>query len=391
VPGPLHGIRVIDLTTTVLGPFASQILGDMGAEVWKVEPPSGDTLRGVGPARSPKMGAFFLNLNRNKRSVVLDLKSEGGRKALRRMLKCADVFFYANRPQAMARLGFPYDDVASVNPRIIYCGAFGYGQRGPYNDRPAYDDLIQGASGLASVQSDAARVPHYAGVTLADRVVGMAAASAIGMALYRREKSGVGQAIEIPMFETMVEFVMGDHLYGATFDPALGSTTYPRILHRRPYQTKDGYISVLPYTDGHWRTFFQTAGRTDILDDPRFATITGRTESVDILYALLGEILMQRTTNEWISALVDAGVPVAPVHTPESVLADPHLQAVGYFRAMEHPTEGPIKVLDVPSSWSESRPEIVRAAPRLGEHTLEVLRECECTEAEIATAMAASS
>ena len=239
MPGPLDGVRVVDLTTTVLGPFASQILGDMGAEVWKVEPPSGDTLRGVGPARSPEMGAYFLHLNRNKRSVVLDLKSEGGRSALQRMIVAAAVLLYANRPRAMARLGLSYERVAAINPRMIYCGAFGYGQRGPYADRPAYDDLIQGASGLAALQADRDGVPRYAAVTLADRVVGMAAASAIGMALYRREKTGTGQAIEIPTFETMVEFVMGDHLYGATFEPPVGSTGYPRLLHRRPYRTSE--------------------------------------------------------------------------------------------------------------------------------------------------------
>jgi crotonobetainyl-CoA:carnitine CoA-transferase CaiB-like acyl-CoA transferase len=302
------------------------------------------------------------------------------------MIARADVFFYANRPRAMARLGLSYEAVAAINPRIVYCGAFGYGQRGPYADRPAYDDLIQAASGLAALQADAAGVPRYAAVTIADRVTGMAAASAIGMALYRREKTGVGQAIEVPMFETMVEFVMGDHLYGGTYDPPLGTVRYARVLERRPYRTKDGYISVLPYTDAHWRAFFAAAGRAELADDPRFTTIAGRTQSVALMYDLLAEILPERTTAAWMTALLDADVPAAPVHTPESLLGDPHVRATRQVRAMDHPTEGSVNVLDVPQTWSESQPAIERLAPRLGEHTADVLRECGCSEAEIAAA-----
>jgi crotonobetainyl-CoA:carnitine CoA-transferase CaiB-like acyl-CoA transferase len=383
--GPLEGVRVVDLTMTVLGPFASQILGDMGAEVWKIEPPAGDNLRGVGPARHPGMGPYFLHLNRNKRSIVLDLKQPAARAALDRILTHADVLLYAYRPAAMERLDLGYTRVAQLNPRIIYCGAFGFASAGPYGERPAYDDLIQAASGLAMLQADTDGTPRYAATTIADRTTGMAAASAIGMALYHRERTGQGQAIELSMLETLLQFVMGDHLYGATFDPPLGPIGYPRLQHRRPYRTLDGWLALLPYTDAHWRDFFVAAGRPELAADPRYTTIAGRTKSIDVLYDLLAQIVRAKTTAAWLAACAAADIPAAAVNTPAQTLDDPQIRATAYADTYEHPSEGAVKQFGIPSRWSASPPEITRLAPRLGEHTSEVLRACGLSANEVET------
>ena len=275
--GPLHGIRIIDMTSVLMGPFASQALGDMGADVVKIEAPAGDLVRQIGPARHEGMGPIFLNANRNKRSVVLDLKRPEGVQALKRLLVDADVLMTNVRPQAMARLGLDYEVVSAINPRLVYAGLFGFGQDGPYAARPAYDDLIQGAVGIPSL---VARVgdgtPRYVPVTMVDRTVGTTAVGAIAAALYRREKRGVGQSIEVPMFETMVPFVLGEHLAGESYDPPLGPAGYSRLLarERTPFPTRDGYVCALIYTDQHWRAFFRELGEPERFDaDPRLADI----------------------------------------------------------------------------------------------------------------------
>ena len=383
--GPLSGVRVVDVSMNVMGPFASQILGDMGADIWKIEPPEGDTLRGVGPGRNPKMGPYYLNLNRNKRSIVLDLKRAEAGPVMRRMLERADVVFYSLRPKAMQRLGLAYADVRAINPRIIYCGAFGYGQNGPYADKPAYDDLMQGAIGLAVLQAPRGEPPRYVVSAIADRVVGMAAASAIGMALYHREKTGQGQAIDVPMFETMIQFVMGDHLYGRTFEPPTGEFGYPRLLdpHRKPYPTKDGYVSVLVYNDKQWLRFFALAGRPDLAADARYQSMQERTKNIAALYATLNEIFATKTTAEWMRLLEEGDIPSAPLHTPQTLLEDEHVKAVNFFPLQEHPSEGRIRGFGISSRWSESQPEVTRHAPALGEQTTEVLRELAFSQAEI--------
>jgi crotonobetainyl-CoA:carnitine CoA-transferase CaiB-like acyl-CoA transferase len=375
--GPLNGVKVIDMTMNVMGPYASQTLGDMGADVCKLEPPEGDTLRGIGPARSPGIGSYFLGLNRNKRSLVLDLKKPEGGAALRRLLEQADVLLYSFRPKAMARLGASYAEVSAVNPRIVYCGAFGYGQSGPYADRPAYDDLIQAAIGLPVLQSRGVEAPAYVVTAMMDRVVGLMSASSIGMALYHRERTGEGQAIEVPMFESMVEFVMGDHLYGKTFEPPMGPVGYVRMLdkNRRPYPTKDGHIGVLVYNDKHWRRFFEAIDRPDMAADARYTTIAGRTQNISFLYAFLAETLQTRTTSEWVEFFARADIPAMPLNTPDGLLTDEHLTAVGFFKLFDHPTEGRIRMMDTPQTWSRTPPEIKRLAPRLGEHSAEVLAD----------------
>ncbi|MDA3624083.1 CoA transferase [Saccharopolyspora sp. WRP15-2] len=383
--GPLDGVRVIDLTSNFMGPYASLLLADMGADVTKVESLQGDTTRGVGPCRNPGMSAIFLHLNRNKRSIVLDLKTAGGNAALKRMLSSADVLLHSIRPKSMTKLGLSYEDTRSINPRLVYCGAFGFGQNGPHADRPAYDDLIQAAVGMPVLQSRKSGPPEYVATAIADRVVGMAATSAVSMALFRRERTGRGQEVQVPMFETFAHFVMGDHLYGHTFVPSIGDSGYARMMNpdRRPYRTSDGHIGVNVYTDRHWRRFFELSGHPHLAEDPRFADIHGRTEHIGLLYEFLAEVFETKSTDEWLELLTEADIPVIRMNTPETLLDDPHLAEVGFFVDEQHPTEGRLRMLGIPQQWSESKPELRFPAPRLGEHTEQLLTEYGFARAEI--------
>ncbi len=388
--GPLDGVRILDLTTVVMGPFATQILADYGADVIKLEPPEGDLMRHNAPMRSKGMGHIFMNANRNKRSVVLDLKRDAGRAACLAIAKDADVLVYNIRPQAMARLRLSYEEVREVNPRLIYVGAFGYSQRGPYAAKAAYDDLIQGAVGLPWMSREAgAESPRYVPVTLADRSVGLHIVNAVCAALYHREKSGKGQRVDVPMFESLLQTVMGEHMGGYTYLPGLGEKAgalgYARMLakERRPYETKDGYVCVLVYNDKQWRAFFDLIGRPELLDDPKFATQEARSRDFAGAYALVAAEMAKRSTNEWIAALEAADIPVQRMNSLADIVNDPHLAAIGYFRSIEHPTEGRIRSMAVPSEWSESAPEYRRHAPRLGEHTREVLRQAGLDESTI--------
>jgi crotonobetainyl-CoA:carnitine CoA-transferase CaiB-like acyl-CoA transferase len=377
--GALDGVRVIDLTTVLMGPFATQLLGDLGADVIKVEPPAGDSSRALGPARHAGMGAGFLHVNRNKRSLVLDLKQAAAHAALLKLVATADVLVYNVRPQAMARLELTWAALSAINPRLIYVGTFGYGQAGPYAAKPAYDDLIQGAIGLPSLVARVGDgVPRYVPIAMIDRTVGMAAVNAVCAALYRREKTGVGQAIDVPMFETMVPFMLGEHMAGATFEPALGETGYPRMLarERTPFATRDGHLCVLIYADHHWRRFLEMIGRgEDYTRDPRYADIGTRTRHIEALYGLVAAELATRSTAEWLALFEAADIPAMPLHTLESLLEDPHLLATGFFEAVEHPSEGSYRRMAPVAAWSESPPSIRRHAPRLGEHSAELLAE----------------
>lgn len=383
--GPLEGVRVLDLTSNFMGPYASLLLADMGAEVCKVESPEGDTTRGVGPCRHKGMAAIFLHLNRNKRSMVLDLKRPEGMAALRRMLASADVLLYSLRPKAMERLGLSYEAAREINPRLIYCGAFGFGQHGPYADKPAYDDLIQAAVGMPVLQARRSGPPVYVATAVADRVVGMATSNAVAMALYRREKTGVGQAVSVPMFETFAHFVMGDHLYGHTFMPSIGGSGYARMMspERRPYKTMDGHVGVQVYTDKHWQRFFAAVGRPELVTDPRYVDIAARTQNIGELYELLARTFETKTTAQWVDLLGAADIPIIGMNTPESLLDDPHMAAVGFFEECEHPSEGRIRNLGIPQEWSESPPRQRCLAPRLGEHTAQLLSEYGFGTAEI--------
>jgi crotonobetainyl-CoA:carnitine CoA-transferase CaiB-like acyl-CoA transferase len=384
--GPLDGVRVLDLTTVVMGPYATQILADFGADVVKVEPPEGDVMRHNAPMRSRGMGHIFLNANRNKRSIVLDLKQPAARAACLALAKTADVLVYNIRPQAMARLGLSYEEVRAVNPKIIYVGGFGYSQRGPYAAKAAYDDLIQGAAGLPWLAERAgAESPRYTPVIIADRSVGLHMANAVSAALYRREKSGVGQRVDVPMFESLLQSVLGEHLGGQTYDPPTAPPGYGRMLakERRPYRTRDGYVCVLVYNDKQWQAFFRVIGRPELLEDPRYATQEARSRDFQGAYALVAEEMARRSTAEWIAALEAADIPVQKMNSLQDILDDPHLAAIGYFQEREHPTEGRIRSMAVPSEWSESPPQYRRHAPGLGEHTREILREAGLDEAGI--------
>lgn len=386
--GPLASVRILDLTTVLMGPFATQQLGDLGADVIKVESRDGDSTRGIGPMRHPGMGPVFLHCNRNKRSIVLDLKHPEGREALLRLAATVDVLVYNVRPAAMKRLKLAYEDVAAVKPDIIYAGLYGFGQDGPYGARPAYDDLIQGAVGIPTLSMLAgSEVPRYAPSALADRIVGIAAGNAILAALFHRQRTGEGQSVEVPMFETMAQLTLGDHMGGETYAPAIGPTGYPRILNpdRRPYRTKDGYICVMFYNDRQWQAFFEMTGRSQLFkEDPRFATIGTRTENIRELYAMVADAMATRTTEEWTKALMEADIPTMPMNTIASLMEDPHLNAVGFFEHQVHPTEGPIRAMRAPARFSRTQPRQRSFAPRLGENSEEVLREAGYSQPEVA-------
>ncbi|MGA2293535.1 CaiB/BaiF CoA transferase family protein [Bradyrhizobium sp.] len=385
--GPLSGVRIIDMTTVLMGPYATQMLGDYGADIIKIETLDGDVTRQIGPTRHPGMGPVFLNTNRSKRSICLDLKKPAGRDVVLRLIASADVLVYNVRPQAMARLQLGYDVVAKLNPRLVYAGVFGFGQDGPYAAKPAYDDLIQGGSALAHLMAVGGDdTPRYVPNALVDRIVGLTAVGAICASLVHRDRTGRGQRLDIPMFETMAGFVMGDHLGGLTYDPPLDRGGYARHLSRdrRPYKTSDGFICVIVYNDKQWNSFFEATGRDDLRGDVRFATFAGRAVNIDTVYAELARIFATKTTTEWTELLDRADVPVMPMHDLESILQDPHLVATDFFPVVDHPTEGRIRNMKVSATWSETPAEPTRLAPRLNQHGAEILHEAGYSADEIA-------
>jgi len=387
-PGALSGVRVIDMTSVVMGPYATQIMGDMGADVIKVEPPAGDTTRKISPMRNPNMGYMFLNLNRNKRSLVLNLKLKPAVDALLSVVRTADVLVSNVRPNALARLGLDLGALGAANSRLVSVSLVGFAQEGPYRAMPVYEDLIQGLTTIPSLLVETgSEQPHYVPYAFNDRTVGLHAAVTVLAALLWRERTGKGQHIEIPMFETMAQGILGEHLGGETFAPPLGPMGYRRSLskNRRPYRTKDGFICVIIYTDRQWQAFFdlQDDGRR-IAEDERFRDIGARTQHIDELYQLIAEAMATRTTTEWLESLQRADIPATPLHTLESLLSDPHLEAVGLLQTVEHPTEGTVRQPGHPARWSESPPATTRHAPRLGEHSVEILQEAGVSADHIA-------
>ena len=374
--GPLSGVRVLDLTTVVMGPSATQMLGDMGADVIKVETAAGDNMRWIGPWRHEGMGPLFLQANRNKRSIVLDLKSPQGKAYALSLAREADVLVSNVRPQGLQRLGLDYDTLKGVNPALIYCAAVGYGSGGPNTGRAVYDDLMQAASGIAGLFQRVDGAPRYAPINLCDRTVGLYAVIAVTSALYHRARTGQGQMIEVPMFETMAQFVLADHSGGGAFVPPQGDMGYKRLLSRTrgPYATADGYLALVVYTDRHWRDFAVLIGEPDLMrTDPRFATQESRTQNAEAIGAKLAAHLLARGNAEWLEVLHGVDIPACPVNAVEDLYEDPHLKAVGFFQDIEHPTEGTLKVSRFPIQFSATPANLQRLAPTLGEHNDTVL------------------
>jgi len=391
--GPLAGIRVIDLTQVVLGPMGTQILGDAGADVIKVEPPAGDMTRFIGPRRTEGMAAYFANLNRNKRSVVLDLKQPAARDALMRLVEGADVFVHNMRLSAAARLGLDYESIAKVNPRIVHACATGFRPGSSKEEDPAYDDIIQGMGGLAHLNGLGAQAdgPRYVPSVLADKLTGHVLASSIAMALFARERTGRGQAVHVPMLDTLVSFLLPEHMWGHSIgQPELG-IGYPRMLtpDRRPFATKDGFMCVMVATHAQWARLFALLGQPGLIEDPRFATGSARSDNIEAAYAIVTAGMKQRSNAEWLVLLREADLPHGPANSLQDLLSDDYLNEIGFFPRLQHPSEGEMTLVGIPVAYQGTPATIRRLAPQLGEHTREVLAEAGLDEAAIAAATAA--
>ncbi|MFO1079198.1 MAG: CoA transferase [Reyranellaceae bacterium] len=380
--GPLEGIRVLDLTAILFGPYGSQTLGDWGAEVIKVESLTGDGWRYTGQSRHRGMSGQFMAANRNKRSLALDLKHPDGKAILRKLIPTVDVLVSNIRPAAMARLGFGWEDCRALNPRLVYAAATGFGQDGPWAARPAFDEVVQAASGLASAigtDEEPAFVPSLIG----DKLCGMALAGAIAAALVHRERSGRGQLVEVPMLETVAAFNSIEMLGGEAFVPSIGPTGYKRMKERRPVKTKDGWLTMLPYSADNWCTFFETVGHPEWIDELGVRDPSSRASNIDKIYDRMREIAVTRTTQEWEALLLAIDVPHTSFAKLTEVAEQPHLKAVGLFVELEHPTEGTIRQARPPARFSETPAAIRRLPPKLGQHTREILREAGYDEAAI--------
>ncbi len=388
--GPLEGVRVLEIASMIFGPLAGQYLGDMGADVIKLEPPEGDLTRSIGPRRSPRMGAFFLTSNRSKRSVVVDLKTPQGIEILARLIEKTDVLLHSLRTPAATRLGLDYASLAARNPALVYCHVTGYGDDGLYAGRPAYDDIIQAASGLAMLQTVVGGQPRYIPTIVADKISGVHAAYAIVLALMHRMRTGQGQQVDVAMFETMAAFNMLEHQWGHAFEPPLAPMGYVPVstASRRPYKTIDGYIALLPYSNDHWKRFFALAGEPQIMADARFATFEARQKHFREVWDEVERQAARKTNAQWLALLSNDDIPFSVVNSLEDLIHDPHLQSVEFWQVREHPTEGLLRFPANPVSLSATPGVMTRMPPTLGEHSAEVLRECGYDDAAITRLMA---
>jgi crotonobetainyl-CoA:carnitine CoA-transferase CaiB-like acyl-CoA transferase len=374
---PLAGLKVVDMTSLAMGPLAGQILGDYGADVIKVEPPAGDPFRHTLPTRSAGMGHVFLQLNRNKRSLAIDLKAKETQDVFRQLISGADILLSNMRPAAMMSLDLNFEAVRAINPSIIYCAAYGFSERGPYAGRPAADDTIQAMSGLVNLQGRASGHTLLTATVVADKAIGLVLTNAVMAAIIHRMKTGQGQFIEVPMFETMASFVLPEHLAGLTYDPPKGSSGYARVINpaRRPYATKDGFLTVLPYTTPQWQRFFNLIGRDDLMANAELADPVKRNARLHELYSLIADVMPSRTTREWVADLLAADILIGEVLSPEELVTDPHLAAMGLFAMVDHPTEGRIRLMNSPVQSSVEPTRLTRLPPTLGQHSHEILTD----------------
>jgi len=382
---PLSGLRVIDMTTLAMGPLAAQTLGDYGADVIKVESPAGDPFRSTLPTRNPGMGHVFLQLNRNKRSLAINLKAPEAQAVFRRLIADADIFISNVRPAVMAGLSLDYESVRAVNPKVIYCAAYGFSERGPYAGRPAADDTIQAMSGLVDLQGRATGSPQLVASVVADKAIGLMLVNAVLAAVIHRMRTGQSRYIEMPMFEAMAAFVLPEHMAGLSYIPSEGASGYSRIINpmRRPHATSDGWLCVLPYTTAQWHRFFAMIGREDLRADAELADAVKRNTRLHELYGLIADVMPTRTTKQWVDDLLKADILFGEVFSPEQLVNDPHLKAVGMFTDVDHPTEGHIRLIGFPAQSSSAATRLTRYPPNLGEHSREILMSLGLSATEV--------
>ena len=394
-PKPLENTLVVEMGSVVLAPYAAQVMADLGAEVVKVEPPTGDNTRRLGVLRNAGMGALFLNCNRGKKSLALDLKQPQGQQALRRLLDRADVLIHNMRASAAERLGIGYGQLAEANPRLVYCSAYGYGARGRYAARPAYDDVIQAGCGIAALRGRIDGKPSYSPTIVADKTTALFAVVGIMGSLMRRAATGRGEQMEVAMFETMAHYMSIEHLGGLSWQQAAGPSGYTRLLNdfRRPHRTRDGFMAVLPYTAAQWQAFFDWAGRPDVLQDPRFCDDAGRSQNIDALYQVVSTILPERSNAEWAALCTEADIPHSPVNDIDDLVGDPHLADVGFWHPFTHPTEGPMRAPAFPVRYGGPTGDATPAgpAPLLGQHTRELLASLGYAQPQVESMLAAGA
>ncbi|WKA28195.1 CaiB/BaiF CoA transferase family protein [Bradyrhizobium roseum] len=382
--GPLAGIKVLDITSVLYGPYASQTLGDWGAEVIKIEPLTGDTWRYSGQFRNRGMSGQFMAVNRNKRSLALDLKQPDGKAVLQRLIATADVLLTNIRPAALARLGFGYDACQQINPRLVYAAATGFGQDGPWAARPAFDEVIQASSGFASAMGSDDE-PAFVPSLVADKICGLTIVGAVSAALLHRARTGKGQMVEVPMLETITAFNSIEMLGGHAFDPPIGPAGYKRMKERRPVRTRDGWLTMLPYSGDNWCTFFETVGHPECIEQFAVRDAVARGKNIDRIYDKMAEIAITRTTAEWEELLLRIDVPHAAFAKITEIAEQPHLKAVGMITTLDHPSEGKIRQARPSARFSDTPAEIRRMPPRLGEHSRAILREAGFTEEDVAS------